>query len=98
MIGPLWGCPDARPQCSNDWLNPLRAAGATDRASSTLAGLTGCDLPKEVDGDDLTEILRSADAPGREYFISQTWDAPEQKYPRRRRLDLRPQQRYVTAI
>jgi len=46
----------------------------------TLAGLTGCDLPKRVDGDDLTPILRSDDAPGREYFISQTWDPPEQKY------------------
>jgi len=46
----------------------------------TLCGLTGCDLPQPVDGDDLSDILRSDDAPGREYFVSQTWDAPEQKY------------------
>ena len=46
----------------------------------TLAGLTGCDLPRPVDGHNLSDILRSDDAPGREYLISQTWDAPEQKY------------------
>jgi arylsulfatase len=46
----------------------------------TICGLTGNDLPQEVDGDDLTPILKSADAPGREFFVSQTWDTPEQKY------------------
>jgi arylsulfatase A-like enzyme len=46
----------------------------------TLAGLTGCDLPNAVDGDDLTPILRSADAAGRECFVSQTWEPPRQKY------------------
>ncbi|MFW6157995.1 MAG: sulfatase [Planctomycetota bacterium] len=46
----------------------------------TLAGLTGCELEQEVDGEDLAPILAAGDAPGRELFISQTWDRPEQKY------------------
>ncbi len=46
----------------------------------TLTGLTGCPLEHEVDGRDLTPVLKSADAPGRDFFVSQTWDDPEQKY------------------
>lgn len=46
----------------------------------TLAGLTGCEMDQEVDGENLAPILASGDAPGREFFISQTWDRPEQKY------------------
>ena len=46
----------------------------------TLAALTGCVLPREVDGDDLTPILADPRAPGREHFISQTMDSPHQKY------------------
>jgi arylsulfatase A-like enzyme len=46
----------------------------------TLAGLTGCPLEQDVHGEDLTPILESDAAPGREFFVSQTWDSPEQKY------------------
>jgi arylsulfatase len=46
----------------------------------TLAALTGCPLPRRVDGSDITPILRDAKAEGRSCFISQTADSPHQKY------------------
>ena len=46
----------------------------------TLCALTGVALSREVDGTDLTPILRDPCAKGREYLVSQTMDSPQQKY------------------
>jgi len=46
----------------------------------TLCALTGCELPRSVDGQDITPLLRDADAPGRETLVVQTGDPPRQKY------------------
>jgi len=56
----------------------------------TLAALTDCPLPQEVDGSDMTPILRDAGAPGRDFFIAQTMGPPQQKYMVRT-----PQWKYV---
>ena len=46
----------------------------------TVAALTGHPLRTQVDGQDLSEHLYQPDAPGREYFISQSLSSPQQKY------------------
>jgi choline-sulfatase len=56
----------------------------------TLCALSGIPLPKPVDGEDLSQVLRSDESPGREYVVSQTQDTPAQKYMVRT-----PQHKYV---
>jgi arylsulfatase A-like enzyme len=46
----------------------------------TLCTLAGAESPRNLDGIDLCEMLRSDRSPGREYFLSQTMDSPTQKY------------------
>jgi arylsulfatase A-like enzyme len=46
----------------------------------TVAALTGLPLRAEVDGMDLSECLYQPDAPGREYYVSQSLSSPQQKY------------------
>ncbi len=56
----------------------------------TFCALAGVELPCEVDGMDLTPILRDPGAPGRECLVSQTMEPPRQKYMLRT-----PQWKYV---
>lgn len=46
----------------------------------TLAGLSGNPLPREVAGHDLSPILADANAGGRETYVSQCMDSPNQRY------------------
>lgn len=46
----------------------------------TLCALTEVALPKPVDGEDVSPILRDPDTAGRQEFLCQTGDSPCQKY------------------
>ena len=54
-------------------------AGSND-ILPTLCDLTGCELPRELDGESLAPILRSPGESGREFIVSQSMDPPNQKY------------------
>lgn len=46
----------------------------------TLCGFTGLPVPQGMDGQDLRQVIRNSDDPGRPFIISQCFDHPRQKY------------------